>query len=388
MRTTLAPLIVALVLPACGQSSPPAYDTTACAGPPLGTIEARNNAMDAGYEINRQHDCIDQTSFKEIERQRAREAAARQLAQIERARMQVEKPPEPIAAEATTLAEARAGFVTALARPPERVPALPRPPAELFVRTSFPAGRNPAAPAFVTPDPRDGRKRPAILWLTGGDPGALDDFWTKGPDTNDQSARAFREAGLVMMFPTLRGNTQHGGDKEYFLGEVDDVLAAAEHLAHLPYVDQNRIYLGGHSTGGTLALLAAGTTHRFAAVFAFGPVADVDRYRHGLVPISFDGHDPRERTLRSPIHWLGGIASPTYVIEGTSTSGNLGELEKIRRASTNPFLRCIAVDGEDHFSVLAKLTRVIAARLAVEPDGIPFDLKEDEFQPAGAATAR
>lgn len=47
------------------------------------------------------------------------------------------------------------------------------------------------------------------------------------------------------------------------------------HLAHQPYVDPNRIYLGGHSTGGTLALMTAEASDRFRAVFAFGPVSDV-----------------------------------------------------------------------------------------------------------------
>ena len=44
-----------------------------------------------------------------------------------------------------------------------------------------------------------------------------------------------------MMFPTLRGgNTDIRGRKEFFYGEVDDVHAAANHLARLPYVDPAR----------------------------------------------------------------------------------------------------------------------------------------------------
>ena len=68
---------------------------------------------------------------------------------------------------------------------------------------------------------------------------------------------AYRRAGIVMMYPSLRGGNDNPGRREGFLGEVDDILAAAEYLARESYVDPGRIYLGGHSTGGTLAMLAA-----------------------------------------------------------------------------------------------------------------------------------
>lgn len=374
----------AFLLAACDGPSTPAYDTAACAGPPLKTIEARNDALEAGYEINRSLDCIDRKSFDEMQRQKDADAAARKAARLEAAaKPSAESAAPPATPPTQTRAAALQGFRTALARPPEQAPRLPSPPATLFVRSNYLAMTNPEAPAFVTPDPKDGRKHPAIIWLTGGDTSTLVDFWLQGPDNNDQSARAFREAGVVMMFPTLRGNTQHGGDREYFLGEVLDVLAAADHLARLPYVDTRRIYVGGHSTGGTLALLAAETSNRFAASFAFGPVADIEKYQPGLVRLTFEGQDPRERMLRSPIHWLGGIAAPTYVIEGTS--GNLEELQKLCRASSNPFLTCIPVEDEDHFSVLSKVTKVIAARIAMTSEGIPFALTPDDFRARGGA---
>ncbi len=376
---------IVLLLTACDGPSTPAYDTTACAGPPLKTIEARNEALEAGYEINRSLDCIDRKSFDQVQQQKAADTAARKAAQLEAAaKPSVAPATTPAPTPPQTRAAALQGFKTALAGPPEPAPPLPNPPANLFVRSNYLAVTNPEAPAFVTPDPKDGRKHPAIVWLTGGDPSALGDFWTPGPDSNDQSARAFREAGVVMMFPTLRGNTQHGGHREQFLGEVLDVLAAADHLARLPYVDMNRIYLGGHSTGGTLALLAAETSDRFAAVFAFGPVADIDRYRAGLFRLAFEGQDPRERTLRSPVHWLAGIAAPTYVIEGTG--GNIDDLETLCRASRNPMLMCIPVAGETHFGVLAKVTRVIAARIAMTSEGIPFSLTREDFRTGAAVT--
>ena len=75
-----------------------------------------------------------------------------------------------------------------------------------------------------------------------------------------------------MMFPSLRGGNDNPGVREGFFGEVDDVLAAAEYLSKQAFVDPQRIYLGGHSTGGTLVLLVAECSGRFRAVFSFGPV--------------------------------------------------------------------------------------------------------------------
>ena len=268
-------------------------------------------------------------------------------------------------------------------RDPVAVPgsgtALPVPPAELFIRGDFPSdGRTLAA--FVTPDPRDGEKHPAIIWLTGGDTSSLDDFWTAGSADNDQSASAFREAGIVMMFPTLRGGNQNEGAHEYFYGEVSDVIAAANHLAKLPYVDAAQVYLGGHSTGGTLALLTAESTPQFKAVFAFGPVDAVDRYPDSLLPGI--GTLPREEVnLRSPVHWVRGISTPTWVIEGEVAPGNLTDLESLCMLRNSPQLRCVAVPGRNHFSVLAPVTRVLAARIIGAMGGRPVQIDAADFAP-------
>ena len=67
------------------------------------------------------------------------------------------------------LGDARNGFVTAISGPASGMP-VPKPPAELFVRSDYnKGGEGRELAAFVTPDPRDREKHPAILWLTGGD---------------------------------------------------------------------------------------------------------------------------------------------------------------------------------------------------------------------------
>ena len=369
-----------LVFPTKNRSSDPEYDRTVCAGPPLKSVEARNDALEKGYLIDRKYDCIDKNSFDEINRRAAEWQAAQKEAQLA-------APDAPAAEAELILGEARKGFQTAVSLPGSGSPPLPQPPAGLFVRTDYRSAQNLLLAAYVTPDPKDGDRHPAIIWLTGGDTNSLGDFWRAGPEFNDQSARAYRDAGLVVMFPTLRGGNTNAGGKEYFLGEVDDVLAAADHLARLPYVDPNQIYLGGHSTGGTLALLTAETSGRFGAVFAFGPVAAADRYSSSQLPVNFRQHGELELKLRSPIHWLSGISTPTYVIEGRNAPGNFSDFEEICRGSRNPLLHCIPVEGSDHFSVLARVSRVIAARLAVRAGGIEFALRPDDFAISSENTA-
>jgi acetyl esterase/lipase len=262
--------------------------------------------------------------------------------------------------KAASLTDARRGFKTKLTRRGGEKEPLDEPPAGVLriVRYDSPVGK---LGAYLTPAPKDGKKHPAIIWITGGDCNSIDQgCWKEGPPANDQSASAFRKAGIVLMFPSLRGGNDNPGDKEGFLGEVDDVLAAREYLAGQPFVDPERIYLGGHSTGGTLVLLVAECSDRFRAVFSFGPANEVAGYGPEYLP--FDTSNPRELELRSPGRWLGSIRSPVFVFEGM-VQGNLDSLQAMARASTNPKARFLPVQGANHFSLLAPVTRLIAEKI-------------------------
>ena len=128
-----------------------------------------------------------------------------------------------------TLAQARLGFITRIITtgPSTGPPATP--PDNTFELIHYPSTVGPLA-AYVTPDPGDGAKRPAIIWITGGDNNTIGDVWSPRPRDNDQSASAFRNAGVVMMFPSQRGGNDNPGRREGFLGEVDDILAARDQL--------------------------------------------------------------------------------------------------------------------------------------------------------------
>ncbi len=273
---------------------------------------------------------------------------------------------------AATLAEARRGFTTHLVvKKTDGTPA-PKPPAGILKLTKYPSPAGELA-AYVGVAPANGKKRPAIVWITGGFGNDIDDIaWKPGPPDNDQSASAFREAGVVMMYPSLRGANGNPGQMESFYGEVDDVLAARDWLAKQPGVDPERIYLGGHSTGGTLVLLVAEAGGAFRGVFAFGPAYGVRNY--GPEHLFYDLTNPKETDLRSPFRWLAGIAAPTFVFEGTKEPGNLIELQALEKRPHPDFVHFCPVEGVTHFGILRPLTRLIARKIV--EDQVAFTAEE------------
>ncbi len=282
-------------------------------------------------------------------------------------------------AQTTPLSRARSAFQTQISFSGGE-PHAPTPPASVFRKITYPSAVGPLA-AYLSLDPQDGSRHPAIIWLTGGDCNSIGDVWSSNPRSNDQTAAAYRNAGILMMFPSLRGGNDNPGRHEGFYGEVDDVLAAYDYLSRQPYVDPARIYLGGHSTGGTLALLTAELRNPFRAVFAFGAVGDVSGYGANLLPVDFSKADQRERTLRSPGDWLSSAQGVVFVIEGTAAPSNISALNAMQRASQNPALHFISIAGASHFSVLAPTNEIIARKILNDlPSHKQFEMTGIELQ--------
>jgi DNA uptake protein ComE-like DNA-binding protein len=97
-------LLMSLMVASCSkkmEESSAAYQA-ACQSPPLRTVELRNKAMEDGYGINRQYDCIDKASFVAVNEQRAQWEAA--------------NTPEAIAKREAEFAEKRARYAEQRAR--------------------------------------------------------------------------------------------------------------------------------------------------------------------------------------------------------------------------------------------------------------------------------
>lgn len=168
------------------------------------------------------------------------------------------------------------------------------------------------------------------------------------------------------MCPSWRGENDNPGKFELFFGEVDDMLAARDYLAAQPFVDPERIYIAGHSTGGTLTLLAAVSTDKFRAAFSFGGAPDMESVvasgGYGNTP--FDTSNPKESRLRSAIHFVDAIQKPTFYFEGSGSSYTLfaAMMQIAAKPKGRPFQAYYVASG-DHFSILAPLTKLIAKKI-------------------------
>jgi alpha/beta superfamily hydrolase len=271
------------------------------------------------------------------------------------------------------LATLRAGLQTQIGMDVDTSPAAEPPTGELqIVRYPSELGQN---VAYLSPIPQDGTLRPAVVWVTGGFDWGLGAWaWMPAPADNDQSARQFRDNGVVTMYPAPRGSNGNAGVSEVMLGEVTDFIAAGTWLATQPGIDPRRVYLAGHSTGGTIALLAAESTGQFRAVFALGPASNVIGY--DLLPQDLPEDELRSR---SPRWWLGDITSPTWVIEGEN--GNAGWLAHLDSQTDNPNVTFQLVAGYDHFNIIVPALNAISAAILADTGDTP-SIQLPPFPPA------
>lgn len=159
--------------------------------------------------------------------------------------------------------------------------------------------------AWLSADPADGERHPAVVYVHGG-------FAFGSTDWED--AQAYLDAGFVLMTPILRGENGNPGFFEGFYGEVDDVIAAGEFLKEQPYVDADQIFLSGHSSGGTIAMLCSMLPSPYKAVATFGASPDQKIFWQSWADVApFDVTDEAETDIRSPLQYIDCIQKPLYV---------------------------------------------------------------------------
>jgi dienelactone hydrolase len=157
-----------------------------------------------------------------------------------------------------------------------------------------------------------GQKLQAVLFLHGGF--CLDsDHWNV--------AKPFRDAGFVVMMPSMRGENGQPGYYSQNYDEVDDVLGAAKYLHALPYVDPTHLYIAGHSIGASLTLLSAEVSTLFRAAASYSGSPDAVGYTRFAVymgnPVPFNFRDVRELQLRSARVYAGSFKCPVRMYYGS-----------------------------------------------------------------------
>lgn len=205
-----------------------------------------------------------------------------------------------------------------------------------------------ALPAWVyTPPRRAGQRLPALLYLHPG-------FLLSA--SRAACASPFMAAGMVVMWPMLRGENGNPGRVELFFGEVDDAVAAARWLAAQPQVDTQRIYAFGWSSGGgisaLLSLTDAPIRHSGSSGGMYGP-----NLSQGKPPYDTSSSSEWEmRSLPANIRWM---RHPHYAYVEQGDDGFwVSSLLLIQRATQGrrTLLHLTMLPG-DHFSIYPEAVR-------------------------------
>jgi dipeptidyl aminopeptidase/acylaminoacyl peptidase len=154
----------------------------------------------------------------------------------------------------------------------------------------------------------------------------------------------------------LRGENGLPGDFSMFYGEIDDVLAAADALAALPYVLEDHLYVAGHSVGGTHALLAAMYTRRFRAAASFSGSPNQHAWlANQRARAPFDPDDEQEVVLRSPLAFATSFRCPVRAYHGTEELFFVKNTAKLAELASRAGLdvRAVPVPG-DHMTHVAE----------------------------------
>jgi len=279
------------------------------------------------------------------------------------------------------LSDARKGFKTVLINNAGYKGPVEKPPVTFGRIVIYPTEIGNMA-AYLSNIPDDGKSHPAMIWVAGGFGNDISDVWTKQNEDNDQSASVIKEAGIIMMYPSQRGGNENPGNDESCFGEINDIISAAKFLAKQKGIDPKRIYLGGHSTGGTKVLLVAECSNIFRAVFSLGPVTDVRNY--GESNLNYKSDNVKESELRAPIRWLSSIQTPVFVFEGTERTSNIDEMNKMKDVALqeqNSFIHFYGIKGKDHFSVIQPVSKIIAQEILKDNNGGDLKMRfEEEVQ--------
>jgi dipeptidyl aminopeptidase/acylaminoacyl peptidase len=169
------------------------------------------------------------------------------------------------------------------------------------------------------------RKYPVLMLIHGGPQGAWGQDWSYR-----WNAQVFAGAGYVVVMPNPRGSTGYG---QKFIDEIngdwggrafDDIMAAADHVATIPYADISRMSAAGASYGGYMIDWILGHTQRFKALVSHDGVYDL-RSEMGATeelwfPLwEFKGtpwDNPETYDRWSPSNFVKEFHTPTLVIHG------------------------------------------------------------------------
>ncbi len=167
-----------------------------------------------------------------------------------------------------------------------------------------------------------GQKYPLLLYIHGG-PWSMYNVAFNWPFQN------FAANGYGVLYINPRGSTGYGQQfvmgiqKSYPGKDFDDLMAAVDGAIAKGWVDADNLFVCGGSGGGVLTAWIVGHTNRFRAAVSMRPVINW----HSFVGTTdgsswydqfhkYPWEDPMEYAVRSPLHYVANVTTPTMVMTG------------------------------------------------------------------------
>ncbi len=232
------------------------------------------------------------------------------------------------------------------------------------IQIEFPSIDGKSAFAFYYPQKNphvlDSQEKPPLIVRAHGGP----------------TSRALPQLNLEFLFWTTRGfavlDVNYGGSTgygrqyrerlngEWGILDVQDCIAAAEHLVKKGLVDSKRLIIKGGSAGGFTALCAVCFSKKFAAAVSYYGVSDLE----GLIATThkFEAHYlehligpyPQEKKKyeeRSPIHHVKQIDAAVLLLQGTKDAvvplDQATKIYEILKHKKRP-VSLVILEGEGH----------------------------------------
>lgn len=169
-------------------------------------------------------------------------------------------------------------------------------------------------------DPK--KKYPLVLYIHGGP-------WSMYSVAFNWAWQNFAANGYAVLYSNPRGSTGYGQDfvngiqYAYPGKDYDDLMAGVDAALKKGFIDERNLFVCGGSGGGVLTAWIVGHTNRFRAAVSMRPVINW----HSFVGTT-DGvmwydqfrrkpwEDPTEYALRSPLHYVANVTTPTMVMTG------------------------------------------------------------------------
>ncbi len=229
----------------------------------------------------------------------------------------------------------------------------------------------------------------AVIWVpeaTTTDPGK--EIWER-PEDSTASAEVFLDNGLRVFVPSFRGMADNPGEHEFFLGEVDDLLAAIDFVKSSDGVDPDRVYLAGFGHGGTLAMLAAVAGAEVRASFTYDGWASMREIMAGggFAQQPFAVFDEQASYYRSPIHWADRLRAPLFYVADDSRPHNAEDRMAELSLAGESHMVVVPAPFSDRVNTVASVVDVWVFQIQ-EDDGPLVDIRFDERDLYDAAIAR